>query len=71
MRPSTPTLRSESTESHGIPHPSSYTYLLVLQVTVLALDGVQLIAECEEVLVPLLDLEDLSLQLRDQQVLLV
>jgi hypothetical protein len=42
-----------------------------LQVTVLALDGVQLIAEREEVLVPLLDLEDLSLKLRDQQVLLV
>jgi hypothetical protein len=42
-----------------------------LQVTVLALDGVQLIAEREEVLVPLLDFEDLSLKLRDQQVLLV
>jgi hypothetical protein len=40
-------------------------------VTVLALDGVQLVAEGEEVLVPLLDLEDLSLKLRDQQVLLV
>jgi hypothetical protein len=35
-------------------------------VTVLALDGVELIAEGEEVLVPLLDLEDLSLKLRDQ-----
>lgn len=40
-------------------------------MTVLALDGVELIAEREEVLVPLLDLEDLSLKLRDQQVLLV
>jgi len=37
------------------------TYLLVLEVTVLGLDGVELVSEGEEVLVSLLDLEDLSL----------
>ena len=45
--------------------------LLILQVTVLGLDGVELIPECKVVLVSLLDLEDLGLQLRDEQVLLV
>lgn len=37
------------------------TYLLVLEVAVLGLDGVELVSEGEEVLVSLLDLEDLSL----------
>ena len=37
--------------------------LLVLEVTVLGLNGVELVAEGEVVLVTLLDLEDLSLQL--------
>jgi hypothetical protein len=45
--------------------------LLVLQVPVLGLDRVELVPQREVVLVPLLDLEDLCLQLRDQQVLLV
>ena len=45
--------------------------LLVLQVPVLLLDRVQLVPEGQVVLVSLLDLEDLRLQLRDQQVLLV
>ncbi len=45
--------------------------LLVLQVAVLRLDGVQLVAQRKVVLVPLLDLKNLRLQLRDQQVLLV
>lgn len=45
--------------------------LLVLQVSVLALDGVQLVPQSKVVLVALLDLEDLGLQLRDEQVLLV
>ena len=49
----------------------SYTYLLILQVTVLALNGMQLIAKSEEVLVSLLNLENLSLQLGDQKILLV
>jgi len=45
--------------------------LLVLEVTVLSLDGVELISQSEVVLVALLDLEDLSLQLADEEVLLV
>jgi hypothetical protein len=42
-----------------------------LKVTVLALNGVKLIAKSEEILVSLLDLKDLSLELRDEEVLLV
>lgn len=45
--------------------------LFILEVAVLGLDGVQLVAEGQVVLVTLLDLEDLGLQLRNQQVLLV
>lgn len=45
--------------------------LLVLQVSVLGLDRVELVAQRQEVLVALLDLKDLRLQLRDQQILLV
>lgn len=45
--------------------------LLVLEVAVLGLNGVKLVPEREVVLVPLLNLEDLRLQLADQQVLLV
>lgn len=45
--------------------------LLVLQVSVLGLDRVELVAQGQEVLVALLDLKDLRLQLRDQQILLV
>lgn len=41
-------------------------YLLVLEVTVLGLDGVELVSEGEEVLVSLLDLKDLSLELRNE-----
>lgn len=44
---------------------------LVLQVSVLLLDGVQLVPQSQIVLVSLLDLEDLRLQLRNKQVLLV
>lgn len=40
-------------------------------MSVLGLDGVELVAESEEVLVSLLNLEDLGLKLRDQEVLLV
>lgn len=40
-------------------------------MAVLGLNGVELVSESEEVLVTLLDLEDLCLQLRDQQVLLI
>ena len=45
--------------------------LLVLQVSVLRLNRVELVAQSQEVLVALLDLKDLRLQLGDQQVLLV
>ena len=45
--------------------------LFVLQVSVLRLDRVKLVAQGEVVLVPLLDLEDLGLELRDEEVLLV
>ena len=45
--------------------------LLVLQVAVLLLDGVELVTQGKVVLVSLLDLEDLSLELRDEQILLV
>jgi len=45
--------------------------LFVLQVTVLGLNAVELVSQREVVLVPLLDLEDLGLQLTDQQVFLV
>ena len=44
---------------------------LVLGVSVLLLDGVELVAQSQVVLVTLLDLKDFSLQLGDQQVLLV
>lgn len=37
--------------------------LLVLDVTILGLDGVELVTECEVVLVALLDLKDLCLEL--------
>ena len=45
--------------------------LLVLQVSVLGLDGVQLVPQGEVVLVALLNFEDLGLELRDEQVFLV
>jgi hypothetical protein len=45
--------------------------LLILQVAVLGLDSVKLVAQSQVVLVALLDLEDLSLQLGDEQVFLV
>jgi hypothetical protein len=44
---------------------------LVLEVAVLGLDGVELVAESEVVLVALLNLEDFSLKLGDKKVLLV
>ena len=44
---------------------------LVLQVPVLGLNGVELVAQRHVVLVSLLDLENLRLQLRNQQVLLI
>ena len=40
-------------------------------MSVLLLDGVELISKSEIVLVSLLDFEDLSLQLRDQKIFLV
>ncbi len=40
-------------------------------MSVLGLDGVELISESKEVLVSLLNLKDLSFELRDKQVLLV
>ena len=45
--------------------------LFVLQVSVLRLDRVKLVTQGEVVLVPLFDLEDLGLELRDEEVLLV
>ena len=45
--------------------------LLILQVSELGLDGVKLIAKRKVVLVALLDLEDLSLELGNEEVLLV
>lgn len=45
--------------------------LFILEMSVLLLNGVQLVTQGEVVLVPLLDLEDLRLQLRDQEILLV
>lgn len=45
--------------------------LLVLEVTVLGLNGVQLVSQGEEVLVALLNFENLGLKLRDEKVLLV
>lgn len=45
--------------------------LFVLEVAVLGLNSVKLVAQGEVVLVPLLDFEDLSLKLGDQQVFLV
>ena len=44
---------------------------LVLQVTILGLYGVELVSQGEVVLVSLLDLEDLSFELRNEKVLLV
>lgn len=40
-------------------------------MTVLSLDGVELVSQGEVVFIALLDLEDLSLQLADEEVLLV
>lgn len=45
--------------------------LFILDMSVLLLDGVELISKSEIVLVSLLDFEDLSLQLRDQKIFLV
>ena len=45
--------------------------LLVLQVSVLGLNRVELVAQGQEVLVALLDFKDLRLQLGDQKILLV
>jgi hypothetical protein len=44
---------------------------LVLEVAILGLDGVELVSKGKVVLVSLLDLEDLCLQLRDEQIFLV
>jgi hypothetical protein len=44
---------------------------LILDMSVLLLDGVELVSQSKVVLVSLLDLKDLSFQLRNQQVLLV
>ena len=44
---------------------------LILNVSVLLLNGVELISEGQVVLISLLDFKDLSLQLGDQKVLLV
>jgi hypothetical protein len=44
---------------------------LILDMSILLLDCVQLISKSQVVLVSLLDLEDFSLQLRDQKILLV
>ena len=45
--------------------------LFILDMSVLLLDGVELISKSEIVFVSLLDFEDLSLQLRDQKIFLV
>ena len=45
--------------------------LLVLNMPVLLLDGVELVSQSQVVLVSLLDLKDFGFELRDQQVLLV
>ena len=45
--------------------------LFVVKVSVLCLDRIKLVAECQVILVPLLDLEDFSLKLGHQEVLLV
>lgn len=45
--------------------------LLVLEVSVLLLDGVELVTQRKVVLVALLDLEDLSFELGNQEILLV
>ena len=45
--------------------------LLVLNMPVLLLDGVELVSQSQVVLVSLLDLKDFGFKLRDQQVLLV
>jgi len=46
-------------------------YLLILEVSEFVLLVVELIPEGQVVLVPLLDFEDVCLELRDQEVLLV
>lgn len=45
--------------------------LLVLNMPVLLLDGVELVSQSQVVLVSLLDLKDFGFKLRDQQVFLV
>ena len=45
--------------------------LLIVEVSVLGLDRLQLVAKRQEILIALLDLENFSLELRDQKVLLV
>lgn len=44
---------------------------LVLKMSILLLDCVQLVSQCNIVLVPLLDLKYFSLELADEEVLLI
>lgn len=67
---------TQHVESHGIGVVSLleivlHQQLFVLEVAVLGLYRVQLVTEGEVVLVTLLNFENLGLELRDQQVLLV
>lgn len=69
-------LFSEGSESEVVRVGSGFEVvvleqLLVLQVAILCLNGVQLVSQSEVVLVSLLNLENLCFELRDQQVLLV
>ena len=45
--------------------------LLILHVSILGLDRVQLVSQGQVIFVSLLDLKDLSFQLRDQKIFLV
>ena len=49
----------------------AFTYLLFMKVSILVLNGVELVTEGQEVLVSLLNFKDLCFQLRDEQVLLI
>ncbi len=67
---------TQHVESHGVGVVSLleivlHQQLFVLEVAVLGLYRVQLVTEGEVVLVTLLNFENLGLELRDQQVLLV
>jgi hypothetical protein len=49
----------------------AFAYLLFVEVSILVLNGVELVTEGQEVLISLLNFKDLCFQLRDEEILLI